>query len=559
MRIPRFSLLRGLVTGALLAFGVLVTSSPIFAQGPPPGFQEAVQKFQAQDFAGAIKGLLEVTGAAPDFPNAWILLGRSYLATDDTRSAHDAFARAREIPAAAGNADFFDGVTYAAEGDMDAAFEALFRAKESGQVNMTNVGLSKSAASLRADRRYRDLFPSAGEYADPFVEDVQILRDWVGEAPGDQFGWVARNVGDLDGDGIFDVGSTSPTWGTGQQGRIYIFSSGSGALLWTADGESGDQLGWGIGAAGDVDLDGTPDVAAGAPGGGFVRIFSGLDGSVIRTITDSAGIGFGSDVANIGDVDGDGHPDLFTGAGTAKDGAGVARVYSGRDGSVLWERYGDAGEGFGNAIAAWGRDGHRLLVVGAPNAGQGNRGITYVFKGMEQTPAFEIRADSSGTQNGAMFVSVLGDVDGDGTPDVYSSDWSDGALGPQTGRIYVHSGATGERLIALGGETAGEGFGIGVADAGDVDNDGLADLVIGSWQYGGAAISGGRIYVYAGRGPELLYSVTGKVPGETFGFDATGIGDVNGDGWTDLLLTSAWSGINGTRSGRTLIIAGKAR
>jgi hypothetical protein len=156
-------------------------------------------------------------------------------------------------------------------------------------------------------------------------------------------------------------------------------------------------------------------------------------------------------------------------------------------------------------------------------------------------------------------VSVLGDVDGDGTPDIYSSDFSDGALGASTGRVYVHSGATGERLFTLSGETAGDGFGIGVADAGDVDGDGLADLVIGAWQHGAAAISGGKVYVYSGKDAELLYTITGNVQGETLGFDATGLGDVNGDGVTDLLLTSAWSGINGSRSGRTLVVAGKAQ
>ena len=51
-------------------------------------------------------------------------------------------------------------------------------------------------------------------------------------------------------------------------------------------------------------------------------------------------------------------------------------------------------------------------------------------------------------------------------------------------------------------------------------------------------------------------AITGRVPGETFGFDTTNLGDVDGDGATDFLLTSAWSGINGYQSGRTYIISG---
>ena len=62
-----------------------------------------------------------------------------------------------------------------------------------------------------------------------------------------------------------------------------------------------------------------------------------------------------------------------------------------------------------------------------------------------------------------MFLSVVGDVNGDGMPDVYASDWSNAAKGPSTGRVYVRSGVDGHSLLTLTGETAGEGFGIGVA------------------------------------------------------------------------------------------------
>ncbi len=50
---------------------------------------------------------------------------------------------------------------------------------------------------------------------------------------------------------------------------------------------------------------------------------------------------------------------------------------------------------------------------------------------------------------------------------------------------------------------------------------------------------------------------TGKVPGETLGFDATGMGDVDGDGTIDFLVTSAWSAIHGARSGRMFILSGR--
>jgi len=156
-----------------------------------------------------------------------------------------------------------------------------------------------------------------------------------------------------------------------------------------------------------------------------------------------------------------------------------------------------------------------------------------------------------------MFTSVVGDVDGDRVPDVYAADFSNSARGPATGRVYVHSGADGRRLHALTGEGPGDGFGIGSADVGDVNRDGFDDLLVGAWQFSGAAPSGGKVYLYSGKDGTLLRAITGRVPGETFGFDASGVGDVNGDGVPDLLLTSTWSNIKGFRSGRMYLISGK--
>jgi hypothetical protein len=121
--------------------------------------------------------------------------------------------------------------------------------------------------------------------------------------------------------------------------------------------------------------------------------------------------------------------------------------------------------------------------------------------------------------------------------------------------VYVHSGKTGRRLLTLTGETAGEGFGTCPAPAGDVDGDGHADLIVGSWQYAGAAVSGGRAYLYSGKDGRLLATYTCRIPGDTFGFDAVGMGDVDGDGTVDFLITSAWSGLHGFHSGRMFLIS----
>ena len=101
--------------------------------------------------------------------------------------------------------------------------------------------------------------------------------------------------------------------------------------------------------------------------------------------------------------------------------------------------------------------------------------------------------------------------------------------------------------------------GIGTATAGDVDGDGRADLIVGAWQYAGAALSGGRATLFSGKDGHVLKTFTCRIPGDTFGFDAVGMGDVDGDGTDDLLITSAWSGVRGYRSGRVFIVSSGIR
>jgi hypothetical protein len=244
---------------------------------------------------------------------------------------------------------------------------------------------------------------------------------------------------------------------------------------------------------------------------------------------------------------------------TTGEGAGCGYVYSGTNGSILLKLYGErAGDAFGSAVAGYKDKAHAFLIVGAPAAGPKKNGRVYVYSGLTDKPSFAIEADETGTGLGLMFLSVVGDLNGDKTPDVYATDFTNNARGTATGRIYVHSTSDGRRLLTLTGQTEGEGFGIGPGDAGDVNKDGYDDLVVGAWRYSVAASSGGRVYLFSGKDGSLMGTITCRIPGDTFGFDATGIGDVDGDGVIDFLLTSAWSGVNGYRSGRAFIISGKS-
>jgi hypothetical protein len=80
-------------------------------------------------------------------------------------------------------------------------------------------------------------------------------------------------------------------------------------------------------------------------------------------------------------------------------------------------------------------------------------------------------------------------------------------------------------------------------------------LIVGAWQYAGAAASGGRAYLYSGKDGTLLKTYTCRIPGDTFGFDAVSLGDVDADGTADFLITSAWSGVHGFHSGRVFVLS----
>lgn len=432
-------------------------------------------------------------------------------------------------------------------------------------MNVTQISGDSDAVSLRADPRYRQLFPTAEEYSRPFVEPVTILGEWSGEAAGDQFGWIARNVGDVDGDKVADFVTSAPTNGAGgaNAGKVYVYSTRARKLLWSRTGQPGEQLGIGIEAAGDVNRDGVPDVIAGAPGGQVAYLYSGKDGTTLRVLAapvKDAGFGGGA-VTDLGDVNDDGYDDVAVGApqdDAAGTDAGRAYVFSGQDGSILLTLTGDSEGGrFGSTLGGGTDGGTTWIIVGAPRAGPRKTGRTYAYRGLTTEPAFTIESDSTGAALGAMFVSVVGDVNHDGTADIYASDYPNSARGPSTGRVYVHSGRDGAVLLTLTGEGPGNGFGVGPADAGDVNDDGYDDLAVGAWQFAGSAPSGGKIYVISGRDGNSLRTITGRVPGETLGFDSTGLGDVNGDGVPDLLVTSAWSTINGFRSGRVFVLSGK--
>lgn len=388
----------------------------------------------------------------------------------------------------------------------------------------------------------------------PFLEpDVTVLYTLTPEAPGGSFGFVAASIGDLDGDGFgeFVIGASQDSTVAAFGGKAFVYSGSDGSLLHAVTGGFLDFLGSAVAGLGDVDGDGVPDYAVGAPGlppqfgawPGRVLVFSGAEHSLIHETVSTPGARYGHDIHSAGDVTGDGRSDLIIGAPFDDSGgvnAGRVHLISGADGSDVWAGNGFAvGDSFGGGVAGiadLNSDGIPEQLVGAFNAGPTQGGEATVLSGLDGSALFTLTPLPSAGQFGAFFVHDTGDVDGDGTADFYVGDFADTAKGPTTGRAYVYSGASGDALWIIDGEHADDGFGIG-RGAGDVNGDGHTDLFLAAYRSDDGAENAGKAYLYSGHDGGVMRTFTGTAENGQLGFDAVPLGDVNGDGIGDYLLT----------------------
>ena len=552
---------------AAVALLIATISATTFAQPTPtpPEVTRAQQAMQAGQVDSAIAVLEGYFSRNPNATLGWLLLGNAYRQKGNTSKALAAYQKVTLPRLTRLQALFNMAAVHAGAGQLDTALTLLQKLKSTGAFDMELALSAPEFATITTNPRFVATQFNAEDFTNPFVERVRIIHEWVGETKGDQYSWIARAIGDVDGDRVNDVVTSAPTYGAAGQptgrGRVYLYSGRSGKLLWLYTGEAGENVGIGLEGAGDVNRDGVADVIAGAPGSGRAYVLSGANGAVLHRLQGTTAEGFGSSSASAGDQDGDGHADVVIGAPASNangQGSGSAYLYSGKSGSLITRLDGErAGDAFGSIVAGDKSGRATPVLVGAPRAGERQRGKVYVFRDVRARASQVIESDSTGAALGAMFTSLVGDVDGDKVADVYASDFANSAKGPSTGRVYVRSGKTGNLLLTLTGENSGDAFGVGAADVGDVNKDGHDDLLLGAWQYSAVAPSGGRIYLYSGKDGSVLQTITGRIAGETLGFDAAGVGDVDGDGVVDFLVTSSWSNVKGFRSGRMFIISGK--
>ncbi len=368
---------------------------------------------------------------------------------------------------------------------------------------------------------------------------------FVGEAAGDWAGFVVETAGDIDGDGRADLmfGAYGDATNGAISGAVYVVLASSLDTMGTfsladADykilGESErDYAGYALSSAGDVDGDGLDDLLVGASGHESGGRFAGaayvilasslasdpptdLSQADYKFVGESTENWAGYSVSTAGDVDGDGLADLLVGA--------------------------DGDEGGWQAHASY-------LILG------GSLGSTSTLD-LSQAD-YKFIGESS--YDYASQVSTAGDVDGDGLDDIIigAGGRDEGATNAGAAYVILGSSLTEPGTVDLAvadyvllGERSGDSAGSTVSDAGDVDGDGLSDIMVGAWQHRSDYDREGAAYVVLASTllenallnlADADYKLSGYDTGQYVGHSVSSAGDVDGDGLADV-MTGAWYG-----------------
>lgn len=343
-----------------------------------------------------------------------------------------------------------------------------------------------------------------------------LLRSSYGGHEFGRFGQTISGLHDVNGDGVGDYLISAPHRTVNSMaltGSIYLCSGADGSQLWQLDGPGANaQFGYAIAAANDLDGDLIDDILVGAPGSspngitgaGAAFVYSGATGSFLASYSGEAvGDAFGHSIANAGDVNNDGFVDVLIGAIATdvnfRSNCGSAYVYSGFDGSLLWRANGANSDDFlGRSVAGAGdlnHDGNADIMIGAPGADPNNlafAGSAFVYSGVDGSLMFRLDGQAPSESLG-FSIANAGDVDGDMTDDILV-----GAPDAnfQAGYTAIFSGADGSLLNQRSDSSPSSQLGFAVCSLGDLDNDGLAEVLVTAPHTAPTTLEDSYVYLY---------------------------------------------------------------
>jgi len=406
-----------------------------------------------------------------------------------------------------------------------------------------------------------------------------------GELEDDFSGRSVSDAGDVNGDGIDDliIGAHGADPNDTYSGRSYLvfgtdddlpnplnLSSLNRLNGIVFNGEAADhRAGWSVSGNGDINGDGIEDLIIGA-------ILFDPNGSIVGSGRSYVVFGSNSGLPNPFDLSSINQLNGFALDGEAEeDGAG-------------WSVSADGdfnGDGINDLIIGApladpnGETSGRSYVVFGSNAGLPN---PFNLSTLNGSNGFVINGEAAGNFFGAR-VGTAGDVNGDGIDDLIIGAYLADFKGVEAGRSYVIFGSTtglptpfnlstlnGSNGFVINGEAAGDRLGNSVSAAGDFNGDGIDDLVIGAPGLPASSVLG-RTYVVFGSNAGLPnpfdlstlngtngFAINGEAAGDRLGVSVSAAGDVNGDGFDDLVIGAPVASPNGLISGRTYVVFGSS-